>query len=74
MISIEANGAPLDPARRYSLAINDFMLRGGDGYVSLADPKATDDSGNQLMANDVMAYARHLGKIDLKIEGRITFQ
>ena len=74
VISIEANGAPLDPARRYSLAINDFMLRGGDGYVSLADPKATDDSGNQLMANDVMAYARHLGKIDLKIEGRITFQ
>jgi len=74
VVSIEVNGAPLDPARRYSVAINDFMLRGGDDYVSLADPKATDDSGNQLMANDVMAYARHLGKIDLKSEGRISFR
>ncbi len=74
VLSIEVNGAPLDAARRYSVAINDFMLRGGDGYTSLADPKATDDSGNQLMANDVMAYARHLGKIDLKTEGRISFR
>ncbi len=74
VVSISVNGAPLDPARLYSVAINDFMLRGGDGYVSFADPKATDDSGNQLMANDVMDYARALGTIDIKTGTRITFQ
>ena len=74
LISIEVNGAPLDPARTYRVATLDFLAMGGDGYTMLADPDATEDSGARLMANDVMAYARKLGTIEAKIEGRLQFR
>jgi 2',3'-cyclic-nucleotide 2'-phosphodiesterase (5'-nucleotidase family) len=72
VVSVIINGAPLDEARIYSVATNDFMLRGGDGYTMLAgQTKPTVDSGGPLMASDVMAYARKLGTIKAKVEGRI---
>lgn len=71
--SVEVNGQPLDEAKMYKVATNDFMLRGGDGYTSLAGKvAATVDSGGALMANDVMVYARKLGAIDAKVEGRVV--
>ncbi len=72
--SVEINGAPLDPAKTYRVATLDFIARGGDGYTMLADPEATEDSGARLLANDVMAYARKLGTIDAKIEGRLQIR
>jgi 2',3'-cyclic-nucleotide 2'-phosphodiesterase (5'-nucleotidase family) len=72
--SVEVAGVPLDPAKRYRVATHDFIARGGDGYVTLNDPAATDDSGDRLVANDVMAYARKLGTITSEIEGRITLR
>ncbi len=66
------NGAPLDPARVYRVATNDFMLRGGDGYGALKDPNASEDIGDRLIANDVMVYARKLATINARIEGRIV--
>lgn len=72
VVSVLVNGAPLDDAKTYSVATNDFMLRGGDGYTTLAgSSKPTVDSGGPLMASDVMAYARKRGTIDAKVEGRI---
>ena len=50
------------------------MLRGGDGYPSLADPGATVDSGDQLIANEAMVYARQIGVIDARVEGRIVIK
>ena len=35
--SVKVGDAPLDPARTYSLATNDFMARGGDDYVMFRD-------------------------------------
>lgn len=73
VVSIIVNGAPLDEAKIYSVATNDFMLRGGDGYTMLAGQmKPTVDSGGPLMASDVMSYARKLGSINAKVEGRIV--
>ncbi len=74
VISIEIDGKPLDPARIYKLATLDFMLRGGDGYTSLRDPAATEDNGERLAANDVMAHARKLGEISSRVEGRIILR
>lgn len=34
--AIEVQGAPLDPARAYRVAVPDFLARGGDGYAMLA--------------------------------------
>ncbi|MDP2366866.1 bifunctional UDP-sugar hydrolase/5'-nucleotidase UshA [Rhodoferax sp.] len=38
-------GAPLDPARTYRLAVNNFVAAGGDGYPLLTQHKSFVDSG-----------------------------
>jgi 2',3'-cyclic-nucleotide 2'-phosphodiesterase (5'-nucleotidase family) len=73
--NIKVNGAPLEDAKIYKVATNDFMMRGGDGYGALAGKiAATVDSGGSLMASDVMAYARKLGTIQARPEGRILIK
>lgn len=57
--SVRVGEAPLDPARTYSVAANNFMLAGGNDYGMLADGRtlvgATDGT---LVANVVMSYIR----------------
>lgn len=73
VVSVIINGVPLDEAKTYSVATNDFMLRGGDGYAMMAgNTKPTVDSGGPLMASDVMVYVRKLGTVNAKTEGRIV--
>jgi 2',3'-cyclic-nucleotide 2'-phosphodiesterase (5'-nucleotidase family) len=72
VVSVMVGGQPLDEARVYRVATNDFMLRGGDGYTALAPITPRDDLQGKLMANDVMSHARKLGQITAKVEGRIT--
>jgi 2',3'-cyclic-nucleotide 2'-phosphodiesterase (5'-nucleotidase family) len=70
--SVMVNGEMLDPARTYSLATNDFMARGGDGYTMLAAGNGiTADTGDILLARAVMDYAQKQGSIAEKVEGRI---
>jgi len=71
--SVKINGENLDPARKYGLATNDFLARGGDGYWMLAgEAQVTDDSGSRLVAQDVMDYVEALRSVDAKVEGRIV--
>ena len=66
-------GAPLDPARTYQLATNDYIAGGGDGYAALRRAKVRIDGlGAKLVANDVMSYIRDAGSVAPKVEGRIT--
>ena len=38
VVSVEdADGLPIDTARRYTVAANDFLVGGGDGYAALAE-------------------------------------
>ncbi|MEZ5863494.1 MAG: bifunctional UDP-sugar hydrolase/5'-nucleotidase [Geminicoccaceae bacterium] len=66
--------APLDLAATYSLATNDYMLGGGDGYASLGKGKVLiDGSGGTLMANTVMNYITAMGgKVEQVADGRVT--
>ena len=41
--SVKINGQPLDPAKTYKLATNDFVARGGDGYRSFIGAKSLID-------------------------------
>ena len=73
VVSVMIGGKPLDPAASYTLATNDYMLGGGDGYAALkaaAVVKGPEAGG--LMANDVMVWARKQAHVTAKIEGRIT--
>ena len=65
-------GAPLEEGKIYRVAVNDFILGGGDGYSSLGGGKIiTDTGGGQLVANDVMAYVEKIGSLKPTVEGRI---
>lgn len=69
---VMVNGAPLNLDRTYTVATNDYMLRGGDGYSALAGGRVIIDQGNgSLMANDVINYIQKTGKVDLKVGDRI---
>lgn len=72
VVSITIGGQPLDEAKTYRLATNDFLLRGGDGYSALTPQGRDLDMQGKLMANDVMTHTRQLGQIGARIEGRIT--
>ncbi|MEZ0172157.1 bifunctional UDP-sugar hydrolase/5'-nucleotidase [Microvirga sp. TS319] len=73
--SVKINGEPLDPARTYKLATNDFMARGGDGYRAFIDAKSLIDvSASQLMASQVIDYVAKAGKVAPKVEGRVVLR
>src|SRR5712675_395200 len=72
IVAISVGGAPLDDARIYKVAINDFLARGGDGYVWFRDAKHVLPEGDSpLLANAVMAHVKRLGTIRNAVEGRI---
>lgn len=69
---VMVGGAPLEADKLYKVAVNDFILGGGDGYTSLGGGRIlTDGPTGQLVANDVMAYVEKLGTVNLAVEGRI---
>ncbi|MHA1523433.1 MAG: bifunctional metallophosphatase/5'-nucleotidase [Alphaproteobacteria bacterium] len=75
IVSVMVGGKPLDDGATYTLATNNYMAGGGDGYKGLKKAKVLVGAleGN-LMANDVMAYVRKMGTISPKVEGRIMMK
>lgn len=73
--SLEIGGAPLDPARLYKIAVNDFVASGKDGYDVLAKGKVVLDANEgPLVATVVMDAIRTEGKVSPAVEGRIRFE
>jgi 5'-nucleotidase / UDP-sugar diphosphatase len=75
VVAAKVGDQPLDPARVYKVASNNFMLSGGDGYVALGRGKVLVGlTDGKLMANEVMVLARRLGTITAKPEGRVVIR
>jgi len=71
--AIRVGGAPLDETRLYTVATNDFLARGGDGYTMFANAaRQLADSDAPLLANEVMVYLRKLGAVTTGVEGRMV--
>ena len=71
-VAVMVGGAPLEADKLYKVAVNDYILGGGDGYASLGGGRIlTDGPTGQLVANDVMAYVEKLGTVNVAVEGRI---
>jgi 2',3'-cyclic-nucleotide 2'-phosphodiesterase (5'-nucleotidase family) len=68
---ILVGGVPLDPAAEYRLATNDYMANGGESLSPLQAPLAREDLP-VLLRDAFIAYVRHVGVIEPKLEGRIT--
>ena len=65
-------GAPLEVDKLYKVAVNDYILGGGDGFAALGGGRIiTNAGGGNLMANDVMAYIEKAGTVKPALEGRI---
>jgi len=69
---VRVNGQPLDAGRRYTLATNDYMLEGGDGYSMLASGQVlvTPEAGS-LLSSVIESYVRRNSPIAPAIAGRI---
>ncbi len=76
LVSVEvadAKGAfsPLDPDASYTMAINDFMFRGGDGYA-IFGRKGRDVTADGLDMADVAAnYVKAHSPLAASLDGRI---
>ncbi|MFN4192674.1 MAG: bifunctional metallophosphatase/5'-nucleotidase [Tabrizicola sp.] len=69
---VMVGGAALEADKLYKVAVNDYILGGGDGYAALGGGRVlTDGPTGQLVANDVMAYVEKLGTVNVGVEGRI---
>jgi 2',3'-cyclic-nucleotide 2'-phosphodiesterase (5'-nucleotidase family) len=73
VVSVSVNGKPLDAAATYTLATNDFLARGGDGYEALKQARqlvgATDA---KLLAELIMARLGAQDEVAPSIEQRIV--
>ncbi|MFC5417990.1 bifunctional metallophosphatase/5'-nucleotidase [Bosea eneae] len=73
--SVKVDGKEIDPAGKYTVATNNFMLTGGDGYTALGRGKTLIGlTDGKLMANEVMVYIRRLGTVEAKVEGRAVLK
>lgn len=73
VLSVLVQGAPLDPEKKYTIATNDFMAGGGDGYVVFKDAaRLVSEADAQLMASQVIDYVAAKKTIAPTVEGRIV--
>lgn len=72
VVDVTVGGKPLDDAATYSLATNDYVGGGGDGYGVLRKAKVLiDGDAGGLLATQVIDYISAKGKVDTAVEGRI---
>lgn len=50
VVAARVGGQPVDPARRYALALNRFIAGGGDGYPDLSGHPGYRDTGEDIAA------------------------
>ena len=73
--SVKIGNKPLNKGRTYTMATNDYLAKGGDGYSVFKKGKVIiDASGATLMASMVMDYIKAKGTVSPKVEGRIVAQ
>lgn len=71
---IMIGGAPLDPAKVYTIATNSYMAIGGDGYVAFKANINTYET-SVFQRDALIEYLKFLGKpIAPEIKGRITIK
>lgn len=65
---------PLEDARTYKVAVNNFMAQGGDGLTLLANRPGTRETGivvREALADFIRAETRARRKISARVEGRV---
>ncbi|HHX27170.1 MAG TPA: multifunctional 2',3'-cyclic-nucleotide 2'-phosphodiesterase/5'-nucleotidase/3'-nucleotidase [Firmicutes bacterium] len=71
VVSVLVDNKPLDEKKVYTVATNDFVAAGGDGYDMLKDCKVIFSSG-EMLRDVFVRYIEQLDKVSPGIEGRIV--
>ena len=72
VLAVEIGGVPLDPAKTYTVAVVDWIARGGDGVTALADGRILVDAADGPMISDVLLEAiTARGVISPVVDGRL---
>jgi len=75
IVDATAGGDPIDPDATYTLATNDFVSGGGDGYGMLSDATVLVSSNEGALLSDLIINTiEEQGTISPTTEGRITRQ
>ncbi len=75
VVSATVGGTLLDPNATYTVATNDYMASGGDGYTVLREAEVLIDAkASALTAIQLIDHIRTANTIAPKIEGRIVYQ
>ncbi len=75
VVSVTINGEPLDPNETYTVAVNDYIAHGGDGYVTLANlPDSAKNFTYVYLTDALYKYIKAHSPIAPKVEGRITIK
>ncbi len=75
VVSVTINGEPLDPDKTYTIAVNDYIAHGGDGYVTLGNlPDSAKNFTYVYLTDALYKYIKAHTPISPKVEGRITIK
>jgi 5'-nucleotidase len=75
IIDVRVAGQPLDQNKTYTVALPDFLLKGGDGYTMFADQRVlTSPESGELMVTVLERYVANAREIAPPIDGRITIR
>ena len=75
VVSVKIGSQSLNKGRTYTMATNDYMASGGDGYSVLKKAKVIINASNAtIMASMVMDYIKAKGSVSPKVERRIIAQ
>ena len=73
VLEVTVGGSPVDLTATYSLAINDYLAGGGDGYAMLRDkPRIVDENAAVLMTVQLFDYIESHGEVSPMVEGRVV--
>lgn len=73
IVEVRVGGQPLDDGATYTVATNDFMLGGGDGYAMFRSGQVLiDAAAGQPMVTAVIEAIQRARQINPRVEGRIT--
>ena len=54
IVTAKVGDAPLDPERRYTAAVVEYLVRGGDGFTSFRDARVLTDAASGPILADVL--------------------
>ena len=75
IVEATVNGKPIDPNANYTIALSDFLVKGGDGYTMFKDAKVLIPADKAQKDSEVFEQAIRSAPnstISPKVEGRIT--